>query len=96
MAAQKQSCDWWVEGFDPVQAALLLRCRTTGKTAVIPDPTPLEILMASVINFSPYAWVEHARVEECVIPEASYEMAAEARRNSVCYRTQGLMRRCVE
>jgi hypothetical protein len=90
------SHDWWLEGFDPIKKCLLVRCRTTKETGIVPDPTPHEMIEASVVNFTPCAWVQHARVQICEVESSSYELARETQRVSLFRKTQPLSRVRVE
>jgi hypothetical protein len=54
--------DWFVVGVDPLQNHILVKCRLTGRTGSVIDPSMMELEKAAAQNFEPYPWVEHTRV----------------------------------
>ena len=87
-------CDWWVLGCEPDVGRLLVKCHLTGRTGVVENASPEEVILASASNFTSYPWVEPDRVVFAPLKPVMLETARKSQRLSTFMsKTQSLASR---
>ena len=74
--------DWFVIGVDPLRRHILVKCRLTKRTGIVPDPEFVELEKASVQNFEPYPWIEPERVRPHLIKAETLSMSRKTQKLS--------------